>query len=115
MPKRASVASPGPRGNRPRRDATIADMPGAGYREAVLETFKRMWLWWQGVAKGILWAQNALIMTVAYFVGLGPVSLAFKLVGRSMIDRAPPAPGATTFWVPRSGKPQSMDEASRQF
>lgn len=115
MPKRASVASRRPPGNRPGRDATIADMARARYGRVVLETFKRMWLWWQGVAQGILWAQNAAVMTIAYFVGLGPVALGFRLSGRKLLDRAPPPSGAASFWVPRSGQPQTMDEAARQF
>lgn len=82
----------------------------------MLETFKRLWLWWQGVAKGILWAQNALIMSVAYFAGLGPVAVGFRLVGRRpLADRGAPPVGASSYWAPRSGKAQTMDEAVRQF
>lgn len=81
----------------------------------MLERFKRMWLGWQGVAKGIMWAQNALLMSVAYFVGVGPVALGYKLLGKSFIDRAPADPAALTYGLPRSGKPMTMDEAARQF
>ncbi|MSQ00370.1 MAG: hypothetical protein EXR71_00580 [Myxococcales bacterium] len=81
----------------------------------MLERFKRMWLGWQGVAAGILWLQNALVMTVAYVVGVGPVALGVKLLRRSLLDRAPPVPGAASYWVARSGKPMTMDEAARQF
>lgn len=115
MPKRASVASPTAPGNPRRALATFADRWRPRYTPAVLETFKRMWLWWQGVAQGILWAQNAAIMTIAYFVGVGPVALGFKLTGHKLLDRAPPATGTATFWVARSGQPQTMDEAARQF
>ncbi len=81
----------------------------------MLERFKRMWLGWQGVAKAIMWAQNALLMSVAYFVGVGPVAIAYKLVGKRFIDRAPADPNATTYGVVRDGKPMTMDEAARQF
>ncbi len=81
----------------------------------MLERFKRMWLGWQGVAKGIMWAQNALLMSVAYFVGLGPVALGHKLLGKQLIDRAPADLNAATYGLPRSGKPMTMDEAARQF
>jgi len=81
----------------------------------MLELFKRMWLGWQGVAAGILFLQNGLLMSVAYFLGVGPVAIVFRLMGRTMIDRAPAQPGAATYWQPRSGKPQTMEEASRQF
>ncbi len=82
---------------------------------AVLERFKRMWLGWQGVAAGILWFQNALLMTVAYVVGVGPVAVGFRLLRRPLLDRAPAVPGAKSHWVSRSGKPMTMDEAARQF
>lgn len=81
----------------------------------MLELFKRMWLGWQGVAAGIITTQNAVLMSVAYFVGLGPVAIVQRIAGHRNLDRAPAKPGAPTYWLPRSGKPQSMDEASRQF
>ncbi len=81
----------------------------------MLERFKRMWLWWQGVAAGILWFQNALLMTVAYVVGVGPVAVGFRLLRRPLLDRAPAVVGAKSHWVARSGKPMTMDEAARQF
>ncbi len=81
----------------------------------MLELFKRMWLGWQGVAGGIITTQNAVLMSMAYFVGLGPVAIVQRIGGHQNLDRAPAKPGAATYWLPRSGKPQSMDEASRQF
>ncbi len=81
----------------------------------MLELFKRMWLRWQGVAGGILRAQNALLMTVAYFVGLGPVALVQRCAGHQNLDRAPAQPDAATYWIARSGHRQTMNEASRQF
>jgi len=81
----------------------------------VLELFKTMWDRWQGVAKGIMAAQNAVLMGFAYYVGLGPVALGFRITGKQLIDRAPAPPQAKSFWLPRSGKPLTMDEANRQF
>lgn len=85
------------------------------YLGPMLELFKRMWLGWQGVAQGIITAQNAVLMAVAYFAGLGPVAVAQRVLGHQNLDRGPAQAGAPSFWVPRSGKPQTMDEASRQF
>ena len=83
--------------------------------DGVLERFKRMWLGWQGIAQGILRGQNLLLMTVAYFVGLTPVAVAFRLAGRQLIDRSPADPAAKSYWNPRDGQPRPMDQASRQF
>ena len=64
---------------------------------------------------GILWFQNALLMSLAYFVGLGPVALGFRLLRKPMIDRAPADPKAGSYAVPRTGTAMSMYEAARQF
>lgn len=81
----------------------------------VLESFKRMWLGWNRVVKGIFWAQNAVLMGIAYFVGVGPVALGFRLLGRTLLDRAPADPQAASYWSARKGRPISMDEAARRY
>jgi hypothetical protein len=81
----------------------------------MLERFKRMWLGWQGVAQGIIVLQNALLMSIAYFVGVGPVACVQRVLGKSNLDRAPADPSAPSYWQPRSGQAQTMEEARRQF
>lgn len=81
----------------------------------MLELFKVMWIGWGAFARGIIKVQNAVLMGVAYIVGIGPVSLYFRLVGRSMLDRGPADSRAASFWVKRSGKAMTMEEAGRQF
>ena len=81
----------------------------------MLELFKVMWDRWQGVAAGIMTVQNTILMGVAYILGVGPVALGFRLLGRQLIDRAPAAPGAASYWHARSGKNITMTEANRQF
>jgi hypothetical protein len=81
----------------------------------MLEGFRRIWMGWQGFARGILGVQNALLMGIAYFVGLGPVAIGFRLLGRRMLDNGPADPRASTYWIPRDGKPLTMEDASRPF
>lgn len=81
----------------------------------MLEIFKRLWVGWNGMARHILLAQNALLMGFTYVVALGPVALWFRLSGKQLVDRGPADPKAETYWQPRSGKPMTMDEATRQF
>ena len=64
---------------------------------------------------GILWFQNALLMSLAYFIGLGPVALGFRVLRKPMIDREPADPKAASYAVPRAGTAMSMNEAARQF
>lgn len=82
----------------------------------MLELFKRMWVAWNDrVVRNINTVLSAVLMGVAYFVGLGPVAIGFRLSGRPLLDRAPGVPGAATYWVPRDGKPIEMQQATRQF
>jgi hypothetical protein len=81
----------------------------------VLELFKVMWLRWQGVANGILTVQNGLLMGVAYFFGLGPVALGFRILGKPAVDRSTPDSGGKSHWHRRDGKPMTMDRANRMF
>jgi hypothetical protein len=81
----------------------------------MLELFKRAWIGWNGVARGILTAQNALLMTVAYAIGLGPVALGMRLLRHDPVGRAGPDAAAPSYWRQRDGKPLDMQGATRQF
>lgn len=81
----------------------------------MLELFRRMWLAWNRGVRGVFVVQNAVLMTVAWLVGLAPVALALRLIGRRLLDRAPADPGATTYWTPRRPAPMTMDEATRRY
>lgn len=81
----------------------------------MIELFRRMWVGWQGVARGILAAQNVVLMGIAYWIGIGPVAVALRLTGRRLLDHAPADPAAASHWQPRSGVPITMKDASRPF
>lgn len=81
----------------------------------MLELFKRMWIGWNVAVRGIFVVQNALLMGVAYFAGVGPVALGLRLLRRDLLDRGPAVSGAATHWHRRDGRPMDMDRASRQF
>ncbi len=81
----------------------------------MLELFKRLWSLWNRGLRGLLALQSRVIMTLAYFIGVGPVAIVFRLTGRQLLDRGDPPPGATTFWVPRTTGEATMKDASRPF
>lgn len=82
----------------------------------MLELFKRMWVAWnEVVVRNVNTVISAVLMGVAYFAGLGPVALAFRLTGRALTDRSFGRPGAASYWLPRDGKPMDMKHAARQF
>jgi hypothetical protein len=81
----------------------------------MLELFKRMWVGWNAGVRRVMGVQSAVLMGVAYFVGMGPVAIALRLTGRDLLDRGPAAKDARTYWKPRDGRPIDMDKAARQF
>ena len=82
----------------------------------VLELFKILWLGWnERVVHGILKAQNTFLMGIVWLLGLAPIAIAFRLLGRRLLDRAPPPAQAQSHWLPRAGAPMTMKEAARQF
>jgi hypothetical protein len=81
----------------------------------VLELFKRMWAGWNVFARALMRAQSFVLMLVTWVVGIGPVAIALRLMGRDMLDRAPPDGKARTHWIARDGKPLDMQSAARRF
>lgn len=81
----------------------------------MVELFRRMWVGWNVAVRGFFGVQSAVLMGVAYFVGLGPVAVGMRLLGRDLLDRGPGAPGASSYWLPRDGRPMDMKAAARQF
>lgn len=77
--------------------------------------FRRMWVGWNGLVRGIVTAQSRVLMSVTWLVGLAPVALYLKLTGKRLIDRAPADPAAVTYRSARDGKPMDMGRAARMF
>ncbi len=81
----------------------------------MLELFRRMWVGWNVVVRGIVTAQSRLLMAVTWIVGLAPVALVMKAMGRRMLDRSPADPNAPSYRTTRDPKPLDMDRAARMF
>lgn len=81
----------------------------------MLESFRRLWIGWNALARRILGAQTWLLMAVTFVVGLGPPALVLRLLRRSMLDRAPADRAASSYRVVRDPTPMDMKRAARQF
>lgn len=81
----------------------------------MLEIFKQLWVGWNRGIRAVLRVQSQAIMTLAYFLAIGPISILFRLTGRTLLDRGAAPPDARSFWVPRSPVEASMKDASRPF
>ncbi|MBI4240693.1 MAG: hypothetical protein HY613_03160 [Candidatus Rokubacteria bacterium] len=77
---------------------------------AIILSLKRLWAWWKRVAEIIGTFQARVLLTVLYFILLAPLALPLRLFG-DPIRRRPTGP---TFWIPRSARPASLEEAQRQ-
>jgi hypothetical protein len=81
----------------------------------ILEFFKRLWIGWNKGIRGLFWLQTAIVMSIAFVLGIAPVAIFFKLTGRKLLDRSPARPDQPSYWVARPRRTLSMKEASRQF
>lgn len=81
----------------------------------MLSIFKRLWRGWNRGVRGLMRAQSKAIMTVAYFVGIGPVAIGFRLMGKTLLDRGPAAPGTRSFWLKRTDGEATIKDAARPF
>ena len=81
----------------------------------MLEPFRRMWVGWNAVVRGIVTVQSRALMTVTWVFGLAPVALFLKISGRALIDRAPADANASTHRTVREAGPMDMARAARMF
>lgn len=81
----------------------------------MLEIFKRLWIGWNGVARGILVAQNWGAMTFAWIVGIAPVALAMRVLGVDILDRRALPEKPASHWHARTDGPLDMKRAQRMF
>jgi len=80
----------------------------------LLEVLRRSWIAWGAFTRGLLRAQNAVAMGLAWCIAIAPAGLVLKLTRRDLLDRGP-APDRPSHWTPRSDGPMDMKRASRMF
>lgn len=81
----------------------------------MLELLRRLWIGWNAALRGFLTAQSRLLMTVTWIVGVAPVALVLKAMGKRQLDRAAADPNAATYGLRRADGPMDMKRASRMF
>ncbi len=81
----------------------------------MLEGFKRLWIGWNRVARGILTAQNWVAMTFAWIVGIGPVAIVLRVLGTDLLDRQTLSEKRASHWRSRTDGPLDMKRAQRMF
>lgn len=72
----------------------------------------RFWARWKVLAQRIGDFQARVILTVVYFLVLGPMALLLR-VFRDPLSLKPPSRPST--WTPKPVQPESLETARRQF
>jgi len=88
-----------------------ADSPRPG-RSRGIEMLGRLWARWKVLAQKIGDFQARVILTLLYFVILGPIALLFKLF-RDPLGLKPPA--GSSVWVSKPAHEDSLEASKRQF
>lgn len=81
----------------------------------MLGTMTALWRSWKRFAHGIIRAQNLILMSIAYIVAMGPVSILIKLDRNRRLDRGPADPEAKTYGLPAKVPPSDVRRAQRPY
>jgi len=72
---------------------------------------RRLWAWWEPIARAVGNAQARLVLYVIYFVVVSPIALVMR-VARGRFGEVPA--GARGFWTRRPPSDHSLTAARRQ-
>ncbi len=85
------------------------------YNTGMLRLFKSLWRWQHAFMHAVISLQNRVLMTVVYVVAMAPVAILFKLFRQDLLHRGDPEQPGSSYWVPRTDDPVTMDRARRMF
>lgn len=69
--------------------------------------------WWMKFAAFLAFVNARILLTLVYFLLIGPTSLVLRLLGKDFLDRKN-KPSAS-FWKSRDPDVHSLEESKRQF
>ena len=69
---------------------------------------------WMVVARGLLWFNTRLLLSIIFFLVVTPIALAFRAARRDPLERALDA-GAASYWKKRPQAPPAGIRLRRQF
>ncbi|RME52234.1 MAG: hypothetical protein D6795_06950 [Deltaproteobacteria bacterium] len=79
----------------------------------VKQTGKRLWAAWMAFAHLVGRVNTAVLLTLFFFLALGPYALLLRLVGKRFSDRRFDVGG--TNWVAKERKAQTLEAYRRPF
>ncbi len=72
-----------------------------------------LYRWWMRFARALAFVNTRIILTLVFFIVIGPIALIVQLVRKDFLDRTMGSGG--TYWKPKAPVDHSLEEASRQF
>jgi hypothetical protein len=69
--------------------------------------------WWMKFAVALAFVNARVLLTLVYFLLIGPTSLVLRLLGKDFLDRKN-KPSAS-FWKAKEPRVHSLEESKRQF
>ncbi|RJR29108.1 MAG: hypothetical protein C4574_03885 [Candidatus Latescibacterota bacterium] len=69
---------------------------------------------WMVVARGLLWFNTRLLLSIIFFLVVTPIALAFRVARRDPLERALDE-GAASYWKKRPQPPPARIRLRRQF
>ncbi len=69
---------------------------------------------WMVIARGLLWFNTRLLLSLVFFVLLTPLAIVFRILRRDPLERSFD-PGAPSYWKKRPTQPPARVRLRRQF
>ena len=74
---------------------------------------KQIYRWWMKFAAFLAFVNARVLLTLVYFLLIGPTSLVLRVLGKDFLDRR--SKPSESFWKPKEPLTHSLEESKRQF
>lgn len=81
----------------------------------MLELMKSIWRGWKSFTHRLIKGQSWLLMAVAYWIAVFPVSIFFRLFRPDPTDRGLGDPNAKSYWTPPRMGTEDIRRAQRPY
>lgn len=76
--------------------------------------FKRIWSGIKAFSKKVAYVQSLIILTLFYFLVIGPFSITLRVFGKDLLDKRW-KDNKTSYWVKKEKVEVNLENARRQF
>lgn len=72
-----------------------------------------LYKWWMLLARGLVFVNTRVILTLFFVIVIGPVALILKILGKDFLERK--IDSSPSYWKSREMAEHTLENASRQF